>query len=80
MQKIADYFHVSVEYLITGEEKEGGEKYYLNDETADIAQQIFENKELKVLFDAAKDAQPEDLGTVYQMLLALKRKQRGEDN
>ena len=39
MQKIADYFHVSVEYLITGEEKEGGEKYYLNDETADIAQQ-----------------------------------------
>lgn len=80
MQKIADYFHVSVEYLITGEEKEGGEKYYLNDETADIAQQIFENKELKVLFDAAKDAQPEDLGTVYQMLLALKRKERGEDN
>ena len=67
-------------HLLSGEEKEGGEKYYLNDETADIAQKIFENKELKVLFDAAQDAQPEDLGTVYQMLLALKRKERGEDN
>ena len=80
LKKIADYFGVSVDYLMTGEEKEGGEKYYLNDETADIAQKIFENKELKVLFDAAQDAQPEDLGTVYQMLLALKRKERGEDN
>ena len=79
-KKIADYFGVSVDYLMSGEEKEGGEKYYLNDETADIAQKIFENKELKVLFDAAQDAQPEDLGTVYQMLLALKRKERGEDN
>ena len=44
MQKIADYFNVSLEYLMTGEEKKGGEKYYLNDETAKIAQDIFENK------------------------------------
>ena len=85
LQKIADYFGVSVDYLLTGKNEElpdtiEDNSYYLNDETADIAQQIFENKELKVLFDAAKDAQPEDLGTVYQMLLALKRKERGEDN
>lgn len=36
-QLIADYFHISVDYLMTGEEKEGGEKYYLNDETAKMA-------------------------------------------
>lgn len=77
MQKIADYFNVSVEYLMTGEEKAGGKKYYLNDETAAIAQDIFENKELRVLFDAARDAEPEDLTTVHNMLLALKRKERG---
>ena len=78
MQKIADYFNVSVEYLMTGKEKEGGEKYYLNEETSQIAQEIFDNKELRLLFDAAKDAQPEDLQTVHQMLLALKRKERGD--
>lgn len=78
MQKIADYFNVSVEYLMTGKEKEGGEKYYINDETASIAQEIFDNKEMRLLFDAAKDAQPEDLQTVHQMLLALKRKERGD--
>lgn len=77
-QLIADYFGVSVDYLMTGKEKEGGEKYYINDETASIAQEIFDNKELRLLFDAAKDAQPEDLQTVHQMLLALKRKERGD--
>lgn len=78
-QKIADYFGVSVDYLMTGEEKEGGEKYYLNDETAEIAQAVFENKNLRVLFDAAKDASPEDLKTTYDMLMALKKKERGEN-
>lgn len=79
LKKIADYFGVSVEYLITGEEKEGGEKYYLNDETAEMAQALFENKNLRVLFDAAKDASPEDLKTTYDMLMALKKKERGEN-
>lgn len=65
LQKIADYFNVSVEYLMTGEEKKDGPKYYLNDETAAIAQDIFENRELRLLFDAARDAAPEDLETVH---------------
>ena len=77
IKKIADFFGVSPEYLMTGEEPENGERYYLNDETAAMAQQLFENKELRVLFDTAKDATPEDLQTVHSMLLALKKKERG---
>jgi hypothetical protein len=42
-----------------------------------MAQSIFESKELRMLFDAAQDANPEDLQTVHSMLLALKRKERG---
>lgn len=76
LKKLADYFQVSVEYLMTGKDIEDKQKYYLNDETAAIAQDIFENKELRVLFDAARDAEPEDLETVHNMLLALKRKER----
>lgn len=79
-KKIADYFNVSIEYLMTGEEKDRGEKYYLNDDTAEIAQAVFENKDLRVLFDAAKDASPEDLKTTYDMLMALKKKERGEND
>lgn len=76
---IADYFGVSVDYLMTGEEKES-DKYYLNDETAEMAQAMFENRDLRVLFDAARDASPEDLKTTYDMLMALKRKERGEND
>ncbi len=76
---IADYFGVSVDYLMTGEEKES-DKYYLNDETAEMAQALFENRDLRVLFDAARDASPEDLKTTYDMLMALKRKERGEND
>ena len=79
LQKIADYFGVSVDYLMTGEEKEG-DKYYLNDETAQVAQEIFENKELRALFDVQRDMEPGDLKALHNMALALKRKERGADD
>ncbi len=75
IEKICEYFNVPISYFY-GEEEEKT-KYYLNDETAAIAQDIFENKELRALFDAARDAEPEDLTAVHGMLLALKRKERG---
>lgn len=62
---------------MTGKEKDGGEIYYLNDETAKVAQEIFENKELRALFDVQKDMEPEDLRALHNMALALKRKERG---
>lgn len=79
LQIIADYFHVSVEYLTSGEDKseQSDNRYYINEETSKMAQSIFENKELRMLFDAACDATPEDLETVHSMLIALKRKERG---
>ena len=74
---IAEYLGVTSEYLLTGDSKEGDEaRYYLNNETAEMAQKLFENKDLRVLFDAAKDATPEDLKTTYDMLMALKKKER----
>ena len=74
-QKIADFFGVSVDYLMTGSEPQ---EYYFSKETAKAAQEIFQNPELRLLFDEARDADPEDLKTVHQMLLALKRKENGE--
>lgn len=76
LEMIAKYFGVSTEYLMTGEAPEG---YYINPETAQAAQEIFDNKELRLLFEAARDAQPEDLRAVHDMLLALKRKEQKND-
>lgn len=67
------------EYVVRQQEKEDAKGtsaiYYKDIETQEIAQQIFQNEELRLLFDAAKDASPEDLKTVHTMLTALKKKE-----
>ena len=75
MQKIADLFGVTAEYIRTGK---NSNEYYTNTETAQVAQEIFENKELRALFDVQKDMDPADLKALHSMALALKRKERGD--
>lgn len=73
---IAQALGTTVEYLVTGEESgnetEEGNKYYFSDETAEMAQKLFENSEMRVLFDAARDSRPEDLKTAADFLRRLK--------
>ena len=87
IEKIANFFDINPDWLAgTSDIKiklqdnlnEQEQSYYLNPETSKIAQQIYDNKELSLLFDAAKDAEPEDLQTVHSMLMALKRKEKGD--
>lgn len=75
---IADYFGVTVDYLM-GVEKDERVQYYLNDETAKIAQEVFEDKNLRLLFDASRNAKPEDIKFVAEMLQRLKAKENFED-
>lgn len=79
IEKICEYFNVSPSYFYEDADSDTNDKYYLNTETAEMAQALFENHNLRVLFDADKDASPEDLKTTYDMLMALKRKERGEN-
>ena len=68
LQLIADYFGVTLEYLMTGETSE----YYTNPETAEMAQKIFENPDLRLLFDVAADATPEQLKLLHDLALSWK--------
>lgn len=74
VQSIANWLHVQKSDLL--EEKLDNE-YYLDPETAKIAQEIKDSRELSALFDVGRDMSPEDLTTVYQLALALKKKERG---
>ena len=81
VRKMADLFNVDINDM-TGKRLDlaGGisyhqNEYYVDDETAQIAQEIFENKELRGLFDVARKASASDLQTAYDVLLALKRKE-----
>lgn len=77
---LARYFGIKRSDLIEDKTPNQNNGYYLNKETAKVAQEIFENKDLRVLFDAARDASPDDLRTTYDMLMALKRKERGDSD
>lgn len=66
LQIVADYFNVSVEYLMTGEDQAA--PYYLNDETRDLAQFLFENPNYKVMFDAVRKVKPEDMEFIKEMI------------
>ena len=69
MQKIADYFGVTVEYLMTGEKNDG---YYLNPETAKAAQEVFDDPNLRALFHAARGSSPENIQIAADLLTKLK--------
>ena len=65
LQKVADYFGVSTKYLLTGEEDE--ETYYIDPESKEMAQDIYDNSDLRLLFDAARGCTPDQLRLLQQM-------------
>ena len=74
---IANYLHVTPGDLIT-KSNTSKDYYYLNKKTREIAQEIYKNEELALLFDAARDASPEDLQIVYTMLSVLKKNKKNK--
>lgn len=52
--------------------------YYLNPETAKLAQAIHDDPDLRILLDASRDLEPEDIKFVVDLVKKLKRKERGD--
>lgn len=77
IQRLADYFHIEKSALLDKASQD--QTYYTNPETAKVAQEIFDNSDLRILFDAAKDSSPEQLKLAAEMLRQFK-KTSGEDN
>jgi len=58
LEAIADFFNVDMNYL-TG--KQTQEEYYADLQIRQIAQEIFEDKDMRLLFDLKKSAKGEEL-------------------
>ena len=69
LRKIADALGVSVN-LFTEEEEDHA--YYIDKQSVEIAQKVFESPELRMLFDAAADCAPQDIQLAADMLRRMK--------
>ncbi len=81
LEKIADFFNVDTDYLLGRTEKtsilpETIGHYYLNNETREIAQEVFENPELRSLFHVARDIPPERLKAHIEFMKSLKEQEQ----
>lgn len=65
LEMIADFFNVDIDYLLG---KEIGSTYYLDPEVAELAKELYERPEMRVLFDASRNASKEDIETVASIL------------
>ena len=76
--KIAKALEVTESYLMGWEDSaivptDGHtDAYYLNPETAKVAQKVFDDPNYRILFDAATDSAPEDILMVAEMLRRFK--------
>lgn len=85
LEKIADFFNVDTDFLLGRTDKtsilpETLGHYYLNDETREIAQEVFENPDLRSLFHVARDIEPNELRAHIEFMKRLKAKERHNDD
>ena len=77
LEAIADLFNVDMNFLLGKDGSENDDHYYLNEETRQIAQEAFENPELRTLFKVARDIPPERLKAHIEFMKSLKEQERG---
>ena len=80
LKAIADYFDVSLDFLLTGKDTEKkattGESYYFDDATARLAQDLYYNNDLQLLIEVARKSTPDNLIMAAELL----RRLNGENN
>lgn len=74
--KIAKALNIPAEYFSDIYESDSAE-YYTNPATADMAQAIYDDPELRALFDVSRDLDPRDLKMLADMARRFKRDAEG---
>lgn len=73
--KFAEVLGVSPMFLMGWEtdQENGQQPYYYNDETAAIAQELHDNPDMHLVFDALRGAGPEDLQKIAEMIKVMRK-------
>ena len=76
IQRLADYFGVGKSYFLEVE----AEGYYTDPDTAELAEKLRSNNDLKVLFQASADLSPEKMKEAYNYIKFLRDQEKGESD
>lgn len=76
IQKIAEHFGITKGSIVDDKDQTSGqnEGYYFDDEAAELAQEIYEDPELRVLLKAKRDLSKDDMEVIVNMIKALQAK------
>lgn len=71
LKAISNFFHVDMNFLL-GENHPASTNYYHNDDIAELAQEIYEDPDKRILFSAARNISKEDMQFVIDMIKRFK--------
>lgn len=74
LEKIADFFNVDMNFLTAREDLD--DHYYTDPEARELANQIYQDDNLRILFDAAKDVSADEIRAVVNILEQFKKTRR----
>ena len=73
VQALADYFNIPKSALI--EEQPENDGHYVDPDTIALAQELYQNPEMHMLFDAVRTSSASDLKNFYDMIMLMKRRE-----
>lgn len=76
IERFADIYGVSTDYIITGRESNAPKGYYHNQEAAEYAEYLRTRPHAKILFSASKDMTKEDMEEAVRYIEYLKSKHK----
>ena len=80
LEIIADFFHVDTDYLLGRTDKAMSSPhaaYYLNEETAKLAQEMFDDEDMRSLFDMKRNMPPERFKAHMEFMKNLYNQENG---
>lgn len=80
IERFADIYGVSTDYIITGKESSSTKNsYYYDAEVAKLAEQIKNDSELRILLDAKRNLSKQDMEAIINITKSLLQRERGDE-
>ena len=74
LERVAKYLGVSIVYLMTG-----NEGYYLDPDAAEMAQAMFDDPDMRILFNAKREMSPKKFHKIIDIITAFRDMENADD-